>query len=87
MACKTVTISEGRKRLLELADEAKETFERFILTRNGEPELVIMNYEDYESLMETLEIYQTPGLVDELERRARDRSRIKARTHAQVWGQ
>ena len=85
MAHKTLAISEGRKRLLELADEAKETFERFVLTRNGKPELVILNYEDYESLMETLEIYQTPGLVDELEQRARDRKRVKPRTHAQVW--
>lgn len=41
--------------------------------------------EDYESLMEILEIYQTPGLVDELEQRAGDRRWIKARTHAQVW--
>jgi prevent-host-death family protein len=85
MACKTLAISEGRKRLLELADQAQETFERFILTRNGKPELVLLNYEDYESLMETLEIYQTPGLGEELQQRARDRGRVKARTHAQVW--
>ncbi|HED03785.1 MAG TPA: type II toxin-antitoxin system Phd/YefM family antitoxin [Candidatus Fraserbacteria bacterium] len=87
MAHQTISISEGRRRLLELADQAKETFERFILTRNGKPELVVLNYEDYESLMETLEIYQTPGLLKELEQRAQDRAggRVKPRSHAQVW--
>ena len=87
MANQIISISEGRRRLLELADQAKATFERFILTRNGKPELVVLNYEDYESLMETLEIYQTPGLVEELEQRAQDRAggEVNARTHAQVW--
>lgn len=85
MSYKTLAISEGRKRLLELADEAKETFERFILTRNGKPELVILHYEDFESLLETLEIHQTPGLVEELEQRAREREQIKTRPHDQVW--
>ncbi len=85
MAHKIIAISQARKQLLALADETKETFERFIVTRKGKPEIVILSYEDYESLMETLEIYQTPGLVAELEERARDRGKVKPLTHAQVW--
>ncbi|MFN4219139.1 MAG: type II toxin-antitoxin system Phd/YefM family antitoxin [Candidatus Bipolaricaulia bacterium] len=77
-----MAISQARKRLLALADETKETSERFIVTRKGKPEIVILSYEDYESLMETLEIYQTPGLVAELEERARDRAKVKPLTHA-----
>ncbi|MCS6902748.1 MAG: type II toxin-antitoxin system Phd/YefM family antitoxin [Candidatus Bipolaricaulota bacterium] len=53
-------MSQARKQLTALADEAKETCERFILTRKGKPEIVILSYEEYESLMETLEIYQKP---------------------------
>jgi len=85
MAHKVIAISQARKQLPALAHEAQETFERFILTRKGKPEIVILSYEDYESLMETLEIYQTPGLVTELEERARDRGKVKSLTHAQVW--
>lgn len=85
MAHKVIAISQARTQLLALAHETTETFERFIVTRKGKPEIVILSYEDYESLMETLEIYQTPSLVTELEERARDRGKVKALSHAQVW--
>jgi len=83
MSHKVIPISQARKQLLALINEAHE--KRFILTRKGKPEIVILSYEDYESLLETLEIYQTPGLVAELEERARKRGKVKPLTHAQVW--
>ena len=72
MATKIIPISEGRKELLRLAKEARENLDRFVFTRNGKPELVLLNFEDYENLLETLAIYETPGLVEELTSRKRD---------------
>lgn len=77
MTHKVIAISQARRQFPALAHEAKETWERFIITRKGKPELVLLSYEDYESLMETLEIYHTPGLVAELEERVRDRGKVK----------
>ncbi len=72
MATKIIPISEGRKKLLRLAKEARENLDRFVFTRNGKPELVLLNFNDYEDLLETLEIYETPGLVDTIIARKKD---------------
>ena len=54
-APKAISISEARNQLMQLgerlADEPNTTFE---VTRRGEPVLAIMNWELYESIIETL---------------------------------
>ena len=72
MATKIIPITDGRKHLLRLAKEARENLDRFVFTRNGKPEVILLNFEDYEDLLETLEIYETPGLVETLEQRRKE---------------
>jgi len=72
MATKIIPITDGRKDLLRLAKEARENLDRFVFTRNGKPEVILLNFEDYEDLLETLEIYETPGLVETLEQRQKE---------------
>ncbi len=72
MATKVIPITDGRKELLRLAKEAKENLDRFVFTRNGKPEVVLLSIEDYEDLLETLELYEIPGLVETLEQRRED---------------
>jgi len=72
MATKVIPITDGRKELLRLAKEAKENLDRFVFTRNGKPEVVLLSIEDYEDLLETLELYEIPGLVDTLSQRRED---------------
>ena len=72
MATKVIPITDGRKELLRLAKEAKENLDRFVFTRNGKPEAVLLSIEDYEDLMETLKLYKIPGLVETLNRKSED---------------
>jgi len=72
MATKVIPITDGRKELLRLAKEAKENLDRFVFTRNGKPEVVLLSIEDYEDLLETLELYEIPGLVETLSQRRED---------------
>jgi len=72
MATKVIPITDGRKELLRLAKEAKENLDRFVFTRNGKPEAVLLSIEDYEDLLETLELYEIPGLVETLDQRRED---------------
>ena len=72
MATKVIPITDGRKELLRLAKEAKENLDRFVFTRNGKPEVVLLSIEDYEDLLETLELYEIPGLVETLNKRRED---------------
>ena len=72
MATKVIPITDGRKELLRRAKEAKENLDRFVFTRNGKPEAVLLSIEDYEDLMETLKLYKIPGLVETLNRKSED---------------
>ena len=50
----------------QVIDEVAGTHERVTITKNGSPVAVILAVEDYESLMETLEILSDPQAGTEI---------------------
>jgi antitoxin YefM len=56
LATTPVPLSEAKARLSELARRVRQQHERITLTRNGEPEAVLMSVDDLEGLEMTLEI-------------------------------
>lgn len=52
----------------QVIDEVAGTHERVTITKNGSPVAVILAVEDYESLMETLEILSDPRAGTEIRR-------------------
>ena len=56
VAATPVPLSEAKARLSELARRVRQQHERITLTRNGEPEAVLIAVEDLEGLEMTLEI-------------------------------
>src|SRR3954453_14385849 len=52
----------------QVTDEVPGTHERVPVTKNGSPVAVILAVEDYESLMETLEILSDPRAGTEIRR-------------------
>lgn len=52
----TLSVSEAKARLNELARLAHAEHERFVLTRNGRPEAVLLSVDDLEGLEITLEV-------------------------------
>lgn len=53
---KTLSLTEVKTRLSEIADEVDRTHERVRVTRNGRDYVVLMSVEDLESLEATLEL-------------------------------
>ena len=51
-----VPLSEAKAQLSELAGRVRQQHERIILTRNGEPEAVLLSVDDLEGLEMTLKI-------------------------------
>ena len=49
-------LTQARNRLSEIVDEVTSTGSEFVITRHGKPAAVVMGFEDYESLIETLNI-------------------------------
>ncbi len=57
MTTETLSLmTELRPRLPELVDRAKQFFDRFLITRRGRTEPVLLAVDDFEGLLETVDI-------------------------------
>lgn len=52
----SVPYTEARDRFREILDDVAATSTEYVVTRHGRPVAVILGHEDYESLVETLNI-------------------------------
>lgn len=63
----TISISEARKRIFDIADEVQAPNKVYTLTADGKPKVVIMSAEEYESWMETMEVLRDcPDIFDRI---------------------
>lgn len=62
----TVPLAQARADLSRLIDEAVRTHQRVEVTRKGRRAAVIISAEDYDSIMETLDILSDQELVREI---------------------
>ena len=67
---KTLTITEARSQLLDLAEQLNRppATEAVTVTKRGKPVLTVMPYDFYESLVETLEVLGDETLMLALHR-------------------
>jgi len=56
MRHKILPISKAKARLLELTREIHEEGSAYVLTRDGEPVSALVPIEDYEALLETMDV-------------------------------
>ena len=57
-----------------------------LVTHNGYSAAVMMSVEEYESLIETLEILSDPELMAQLRKAKKEKEKGKFLTHEEVWG-
>lgn len=62
----TIPLAEARANLSRIVDEAVRTHERVEITRNGVRAAIVLSADDYDSLLETLDILSDAELVREL---------------------
>lgn len=62
----TLPLAEVRANLSKLVDEAVRTHQRIEVTRQGRRAAVILSAEDYDSIMETLDILSDQQLMGEV---------------------
>ncbi len=53
---KTIPLAEAKKQLSAIIKDIEEKYDRFTVTKNGVDKAVIMSSEEYEGLLETLDI-------------------------------
>lgn len=64
----TVPLTELRPQLPKIMDRVSKYFDRYVITRHGKPEAVLLSEEDYESLLETLDILSDKKLMKDIKK-------------------
>lgn len=60
----TLSVADARANLSRLIESALTTHERFEVTRNGDRVAVLLSADDYDALLETVDILSRPDEVD-----------------------
>jgi len=63
----SVALTEVRDNIKAIIDEVVSTATEYTVTRHGKPVAVILSYEEYESLVETLNILSDDDAMDAIE--------------------
>lgn len=58
---RTISISEARKRIFDIAEEVQKPNHYYTFTENGKPKAVLMSADEFDSLMEDYELLCDPG--------------------------
>jgi len=53
---KTLPLAEAKKSLSAIVKDVDEKYDRFVVTRNGVEKAVILSSEEFEGLLETLDV-------------------------------
>lgn len=68
----TGTFTEVRDNLSEILDQVSETAEAFVITRHGRPTAVLLSVEEYEALIETLNVLSDDETMEALAEAEKD---------------
>jgi len=64
----TVTLKELRPQLPRIATAIERRLDRYIVTRRGRPVMTLLSLEDYEGLLETIEILSDKTAVGRIKK-------------------
>lgn len=66
MEAKILSITTLRPKLLQCMNRAHRLGQEYIITKNGKPSAVIMDYDEWETWKETMEILAKPKLLKKI---------------------
>lgn len=82
----TVTATLAKGKFLNLLRQADQLGERFTITHNGKPCAILMGNDEYEGLLETLQILQDKNLTKQLLKAIKDADAGRAVSFESVTG-
>ena len=82
-----VTLSDAKTHLARLLSEVTEMGERVLITRSGRPAGMLVSVDEYEGLLETLEILADADMADAVRRGLDEIERGDILSHEEVWGE
>jgi prevent-host-death family protein len=82
----TLPLSEAKTHLARLLAQVEELGEQFVITRSGRPVGVLLSVEEYEGLLETLEILADGKFMKKIQSGLEDIEAGRIVGHDEVWG-
>jgi len=80
----TLSVADARANFSKLVESASTTHERFEVTKNGARVAVLLGADDYDSLIETLEILGDADLMAKIREGERDVAEGRIYSEAEV---
>ncbi|MHA2123112.1 MAG: type II toxin-antitoxin system Phd/YefM family antitoxin [Promethearchaeota archaeon] len=81
---KSISIRELRPNISKVVKNIHEKFDRYVISRRGKPEVIMLSVEDYESLLETIEIQSDKDLMKRIKRSDREISQGKVKALEEI---
>ena len=72
MSVHTVSVRELRPHLSDVLMNVVGKFDRYIITKRGKPEAVLLSIEDYEGMLETMDIQRDAQLMRRIKKAEQD---------------
>jgi prevent-host-death family protein len=83
---KILPISSVKRDLLQHVKKAQTQGQSVAITKNGEAAAVLLSIDEYEGLLETLEILGDPNLMAFLKKSIKQQKKGQLVPHEDVWG-
>lgn len=81
----SVPLSQAKTHLTRLIAEAEELGEEIVITRSGRPAGVLVGYDEYQGLLETLEILADPELTEAVRKGLAEAEAGDVVSHEDAW--
>ena len=83
---KNISVRKLRQNLAGVLDDVKKCMDRYIVSKRGEPEAVIMCIDDYEGWLETLEIMSSKETMAQIRQARQELAAGKSYAFDEVFG-
>jgi antitoxin YefM len=83
---KTITTREFRAHLADVFSDVVKRFDRYVISKHGKPEAVLMCVDDYEGWLETMEIMSSKKTLMDIEAAKKELRQGKGYTLEEVFG-
>jgi len=67
-----ISVSAAKSQLLEIVRRVEDENSKVVITKNGTPRAVVLSYDDFDGLLETIDILADSGTVKSLRKGLKD---------------
>jgi len=82
-----MSVSDLRSKVLKVVQNLEKVPERYIITREGKAAAVLLGYDEFKSLMATIDVILDPELRDGIKEGLSDKKAGRVKTFEEVFGE